>query len=312
MSYRASSTEWLAGSLGLSVHWTSHSQPGQGEALGYQEAVARFDLKGFIDQLKIAGVRHLIFTVNHARHYIAGPHPELDSLLPGHTCSRDLLGELGDALQREGIRLIFYYNHGCNPCGDPAWMAALGYTGAPLDLFAERLASLVESLSNRYGNLVSGWWFDSCYSLDPKGPHNSVTTPMGDWQFPWETLTVAAKSGNPESLVAFNSGIDVNYLYTSHQDYYAGETTSLTFQPTGRLHGGLQLHQWTCIDNLDWVHSKPNTPFAEPLYSDAELLDFTRRITGVGGAATYNVEIDQGGLMNPLAIQQLKRLSEML
>ena len=310
MTYKRASTDWVAGSLGLSVHWTSHSKPLSGEAMDYHDAVNNFNLDGFINQLKISGAKHLIFTTTHAEEYIAGPHPVMDYLLPGRSCKRDLLGELAQRLDDEKIRLIFYYNHSCNGNDDLPWKNAVGYVGAPLDLFAGRIMSIVEYMSRRYGNLISGWWFDSSYSLDPRGPVQGVSVPMGDWQFPWKALTAATKSGNPESIVTYNAGIDFDYLYTTHQDYYAGETTSLKFQPDGRYHGGLQLHQWTCIDNRSWVHNKPDTPFESLLYNNEELLAFTRKITGAGGAVTYNVEIDQTGLMNSRSVEQLKMISE--
>jgi hypothetical protein len=306
--YKASSTDWFTGSLGVSVHWTSLSKPIAGPALNYHDAVDKFDLPGFIGQLKTTGARHLIFTLTHAEQYIAGPHPIIDYLLPGHTCSRDLLGELAESLARENIRLIFYYNHSCNGNDHVAWKNAVGYDGGQLDIFAARIMEIVEYMSRRYSGLISGWWFDSSYTVDPRGPHNFVTVPMGSWRFPWEGLTAAAKSGNPQSIVTYNSGVDCNYLYTTHQDYYAGETTSLQFHPEGRYCGGLQLHQWTCIDNELWVHDKLNTPFSKLLYADEVLSEFTQRITGVGGAVTYNVEIDQRGQMNPAAIEQLKKI----
>ena len=311
MRYERASTAWFAGSFGVSVHWTSHCKPLSGEARSYQDAVAHFDLDGFVRQLRQTGVRHLIFTTTHAEQYIAGPHPVLDYLLPGRSCERDLLGELAQRLHDERIRLILYYNHSCNNDDDLPWKKASGYLGAPLDLFAGRVMGIVEHMSRRYGKLLSGWWFDSCYSLDPRFPDNTVTTAMDGWQFPWEALTAAAKSGNPASVVACNAG-ENDRLYTTHQDYCAGETTSLGFLPPGPFVNGLRTHRWTCVDPPRWVHNKPDTPFAPPLYTDAELLDFTRRITGACGAVTYNVEIDQPGLMNPQAVEQLERINSEL
>lgn len=77
----------------------------------------------------------------------------------------------------------------------------------------------VDWLSHHYGKLIDGWLFDSPYSLDPRGRDNKISADLDDWQFPWESLFAAAKSGNPNSLVAFNSGIDCRHLYTRHQRY---------------------------------------------------------------------------------------------
>ena len=306
--YRRADTDWLAGSFGIGAHWTSTSKPCRGEALPYQEAVAAFDLGHFVRQLREAGARHLIFTLTHAQHYLPCPNPVLDYLLPGRTAKRDLVGELADALEAAGIRLICYYNHSCNCHNDPAWEDASGYACAPLDLFSGRILGVVESLSRRYGKKISGWWFDSCYSVDPKGPHNSVSTVLGDWQFPWEALSAAAKSGNPDTLVTFNAGVGEDYLYTRHQDYCAGENTCLAPAfPYGRYNqAGLQCHQWLCLDNPAWTHHRPDTPFAPLLYTDDELAAYCLDHFSQRGALTFNVEIDQAGTFNPDAIAQLR------
>ncbi len=308
MVYQTASTDWFAGSIGISVHWTSHSKPLSGKAQTFQNAVEEFDLDGFMRQIKKSGAKHLIFTTTHAEHKLPAPHPVIDYLQAGRTCGRDLLGEIAQRLKQEGVRLILYYNHACNGDDDAAWKKACGYLDAPLDLFAARILQIVECLSRRYGDLVSGWWFDSSYSVDPRGPHNSITTEIGDWQFPWDGLSAAAKSGNPQSIVCFNSGVDVDFLYSTHQDYYAGETTSLRMRPQGRYIHGLQLHQWFCLDNRNWVHTQENTPFVGPAYTDEQVQNFTRQITCAGGAVTYNMEIAQTGLINPSAIEQMERL----
>lgn len=74
---------------------------------------------------------------------------------------------------------------------------------------------------------IAAWWFDSPYSVDPRGPHNSVTTDMTGFQFPWEQFTVVAKRGHPQRLVTYNAGVAQTFLYTTHQDYWAGELVNL-------------------------------------------------------------------------------------
>ena len=310
--YKRNACEFLAGSSGISVHWTSKSQPLTGQTKPYPEAVESFDLNFFMEQVKETGARHLIFTTTHGEQYFAGPNPVMDYLLPGHTCKRDLLGELAEALRKEDIRLIFYYNHSCNPNASPDWRAASGYDEDNLDLFASRILSVVECMSRRYGKLVDGWWFDSCYSLDARGPHKTVSTEMGDWRFPWEALTGAARSGNKDAAVTYNAGVDIPFFYTDDQDYYAGETNSLNFIPDGPFFKGLRLHQWTCLDNARWVHREPETAFPPLLYKDDEVFAFSERITRAGGAVTFNLDIDQNAVINPVAIEQIKNMNAVL
>jgi len=201
--------EWMRTSVGVSFHWTSHWKNGalgpDGKRLSYEDAINGFDTDRFVNALKKIGADHCLFTLTHAEQYLAFPNEVLESLLPGRTTKRDLIGEIIDGLHAEGIRFIAYYNHACNVHQDAPWEKACGYAEGihgDLDLFAKNICDIVSFTAKRYGEKLSGWWFDSGYSLDPRGPHNSISCEMGDWQFPWENLICAAKSGNPACAVA--------------------------------------------------------------------------------------------------------------
>ena len=71
---------------------------------------------------------------------------------------------------------------------------------------------IVSWMGDHYEDKIKAWWFDSPYSLDPRGPHNSVTTDMTGFQFPWEQFTVAAKVGHPARLVTYNAGVNKTFL----------------------------------------------------------------------------------------------------
>ena len=118
--------------------------------------------------------------------------------------------------------LLVYYNHSCNSKDDPPWERAVGYHDQNKRRFAENLLEIVGWMGERYKDMIKAWWFDSPYSLDTRGPHNSVTTDMTGFQFPWEQFTVAAKIGHPARLVTYNAGVNETFLYAAHQDYWAG------------------------------------------------------------------------------------------
>ena len=72
---------------------------------------------------------------------------------------------------------------------------------------------------------------------------------------PWERFTVAAKIGHPARLVTYNAGVNETFLYTTHQDYWAGELVNLDTPAKGRyLDNGLQWFGWTCLEDRAWVH----------------------------------------------------------
>ena len=122
------------------------------------------------------------------------------------------------ALAAKGMPLLVYYNHSCNGKQDAPWEKAVGYDGRDKQRFAQNLMDIVGWMGERYKDKIKVWWFDSPDSLDPRGPHNSVTTDMTGFQFPWERFTLAAKLGFPGRLVTYNPGVAKTFLYTTHQD----------------------------------------------------------------------------------------------
>lgn len=310
MSYQRADFSWLSRCpYGLSVHWTAQSKPRHGAPVPFAGAVAQFALADFVGQVVESGARYAIFTITHALQMIPAPCATLDAILPDRTAERDLLGELAEALAGHGIGLILYYNHSCNSGDDPAWEQAVGYHDWPKDRFFANLCAIVGELGERYGALVKGWWFDSSYSVDRRGPHCSVSCDLRDWQFPWEAYTAVAKRGNPERLVTYNAGVNQTFLYSHHQDYWAGELVDLDHPPQAPvLPNGLPWHGWTCLDDRRWVHSRLDEESPPPLYSDEQLVAFLRVCRRQQAPMCFNVGVYQDGRMAPASIAQLARV----
>ncbi len=312
--YIRANTDWLAESrFGIGVHWTAHTVPRKGSPLPFQKAVDAFQMDAFVDAVAHAGANYVLFTTTHALQMLPAPHPIIDKILPGRTCSRDLIDELAVRLAAKRIPLLLYYNHSCNGNDDTAWMRAIGYEQPKKDRFVNNLVEIVSWMGDHYGSKVKAWWFDSAYSLDSRGPVKGAATRMNDFTFPWERLTVAAKSGFPGRLVTYNAGINFTYLYTTHQDYWAGEMTDLKNPAKSRfLDNGLQWFGWTCLDEKGWVHSQRDREMAPPFYKDVEVISFVRECRRHKAPMTFNVGIYQDGTMAPASIEQLHRVSTAL
>lgn len=311
-TYSRANTDWLAKCrYGIGVHWTAQTVPRSGDPLPFQQAVGSFRLRDFVEQVRYAGADYVLFTACHALQMLPAPHPVIDKLLPGRTCERDLIGELADALAVHSLPLLVYWNHSCNGRDDLPWRKAVGYDGQDKNVLAKNLMDIVAWMGDRYREKVKAWWFDSPYSLDPRGPHNSVSTDMTGFQFPWERFTVAAKTGFPARLVTYNPGVAKTFLYTTHQDYWAGEMVNLKTPAPGRyLENGLQWFGWTCMDFRAWVHTKRNTEIPKPLYSDEEVVAFVRTCNLHQAPMTFNVGIYQDGTMAPASVEQLHRIGK--
>jgi hypothetical protein len=312
--YKRANTDWLAKCrFGVGVHWTAQTAPRHGQPKPFQKAVHDFNLDKFVKTVEYTGADYVLLTAAHALQALPAPHPVIDRLLAGRTCKRDLLMELADALSAKGKHLLVYYNHSCNHKQDPEWEKAVGYHESDKERFAQNLMDIVGHMSERYKQNIKAWWFDSPYSLDPRGPHNSVTTDMSGFQFPWEKFTEVAKQGYSQRLVTYNAGIAQTFLYTTHQDYWAGELVNLKAPPKSRhLDNGLQWFGWTCIEDRRWVQSRLDTPIPPPLYSDKEIIDFVRACNKHMAPMTFNVGIYQDGTMASASVDQLHQLAAAL
>jgi len=311
-AYARANTDWLAScAVGISTHWTAQTAPRTGAACRFTKAVERFRMADFLGAVEQSGADYVIFTLTHALQMLPCPNPVVDGILPGRTTERDLVEEMATGLHKLGKKLVVYYNHSCNQGDDPQWEDAVGYHGEDKARFAANLCTIVEWLGKRYGTAMRAWWFDSSYSLDPRGPHSSVTTDLRGFQFPWEKLTVAAKAGHADRLVTYNAGVGYTFLYTEHQDYWAGELNDLKTPPTGRfLENGLQWHGWTCLDYGGWVYKDNSRKPNPPLYSDEDLLAFLSKCRKNQAPMCFNVISFQDGTQAEESIRQLSRIAK--
>ena len=98
---------------------------------------------------------------------------------------------------------------------------------------------VIREWSTRWGDKVTGWWFDGCYWPN--------TMYRGDEPPNFESFAAAARAGNPNSIVAFNPGVFLRVFSMSpHEDYTAGEINNVAGieirrQENGRL-DGTQIH----------------------------------------------------------------------
>jgi len=314
-AYRQANADWFAKCrFGISTHWTAQSKPvGQDDWLPFGEAVDHFSAAGYVDQAAQAGAQYVIFTGAHALQMLPAPSAAIDRIAPGRTTRRDLIGELADACHARGLRFILYYNHSCNSADDPEWEHAVGYHAADKSRLAANLLSILSELGARYGARLDGWWFDSCFSLDPRGVYNSVTTDLHGFQFPWEDWTAAAKTGFPDRLVTLSSGMLTHFLYSTHQDYEGGEANDLVAVPTSRYTPDhLQAHRWVCLDNPGWVHDRVKSPLAAPRFPLSSVADYVRTSNRASVPVTFNLDIDRTGLISPDSLAFLRQVKQLL
>ena len=88
-------TDWFyEAKFGLFVHWTTHSQPMEGEKKPHAEAIKDFQIDKFVSQIVESGAKFVFFTITHADMFVPFSLPELDEIMPGLTSERILFPSL--------------------------------------------------------------------------------------------------------------------------------------------------------------------------------------------------------------------------
>jgi hypothetical protein len=308
------SPEWFKDAgYGLMFQWTNRATPPEGEIKPWEEKVNDFKLDEFIDMVESTGASYVLWSVTWGNQYISAPIQSLDAILTGRTTKRDLLGEMADALHERGIKLIFYYHYGydCNHSIDAEWMEASGGYKADKTEFYKNWMAIVSEIGERYGDKLNGWWFDggqryyNCHFDNTPGDQGFLSAPFKE-------LTLAARNGNPERIVAYNSWVKPRL--TEYQDYYAGEgKTSFKELRDGVFASehqqGLQAHGCFTFERR-WGHIESNAVIAKPKYTFKKLTAIVRAATAAHAPLSINLEMYEDGSVSPQSVALLKQLSE--
>jgi hypothetical protein len=269
--------DWLmAARYGVFMHFLPEDAQGLAR-------VNEFDVEALAKQLDSIGAKYFVLTLGQNSGYFNSPNATYDRLAgctAGERCAgRDLPLDLYRALHPRGIRLMLYL-----PCQVPnedaraqkAFGLPEGRRDQPIDLaFAHKWAAVIQEWSDRYGDKVSGWWFDGGYEWIH---FNDAIA---------EVYARAAKHGNPHSLVTFNPGVKL-IRWTRAEDYTAGELNEpFSILPLSRWLDGSQWHALTFLGS-HWSAR-------DTRYPAAEWANWVKRVTAAGGVAT----LDMGPNWNP-------------
>jgi hypothetical protein len=261
--------------------------------------VEKFDVEGLAGQLEAAGAKYFVLTLGQNSGYFNAPNATYErytGYAAGERCSRrDLPLDLHPALKARSIRLLLYL-----PCQTPnedaraqkAFGLEQGKKDQPIDLdFAKKWAEVIQEWSDRYGDKVSGWWFDGGYQ------HIRFNEAIA------KTYASAAKHGNPKSIVTFNPGVRV-IRWTAAEDYTAGELNEPLGQiPSARWLDGSQWHALTYLGS-NW--GKRDTR-----YTGEQWAKWVAVVSGRGGVVTLDLGPNYdpaAGPIGTLAEIQLKQV----
>jgi len=215
------------------------------DAESWNRKVDSFDVEKLADRLKEVGAGFYFITVMQGSKFMIAPNTTYDTLAgtkPGEACAhRDLIADLIRALDKRDIDLYLYYT-GDGPYRDPVVGGRIGFVppreGGVTPEFVARWAAVMREYAIRYGKGVKGWWVDGCYDgryRDRIGGINRYTREL------LKPYAVAAKRGNPESIVACNNGVMAYYYkYGPLDEFTSGEFDNFVAIPPSRFIDGAQ------------------------------------------------------------------------
>jgi hypothetical protein len=259
-----------------------------------------FDVEGLAKQLESVHARYLILTLGQNSGHFLSPNRTYDSIVgiqPSKCSRRDLVADVYRALHARGIRLMVYLPAGA-PDEDPVAVERLEWTkGAfPNRNFQMKWEQVIAEWSKRWGDRVSGWWFDGCYW--PNTMYRGAAAPN------FSSFAAAARKGNPGSIVAFNNGVILPIISVSpEEDYTAGEINLPgEVRARGRFVDGAQSHMLSYLGQ-NWSR----TPVRA---SAAEAHSWTKAFVERGGVVSWDVPTDVHGLIPTDFLDRLKAAGE--
>jgi len=291
-------TDWLKEArIGAFMHFL----PASAEQFA---KVNDFDVEALASQLEGMGARFFVFTLGQNAGWCNAPNATYDRITgyqPGERCAaRDLPLELYRALHPKGIRLMLYLP--CQtPNGDSRAQKAFGLPQGPkdqpLDLaFAKQWAAVIHEWSARYGDKVSGWWFDGGYA------HIHFSEEIAS------RYADAVKRGNPKAIVTFNPGVSLK-RHTQAEDYTAGELNDpFEVVPASRWVNGSQWHALTFLGST-WGQRNVRHP-------TERWREWFQKVAAQGGVVTLDMgpnwdpKAGPIGAFDPAQAQQFRAIAQ--
>ncbi|MFO7976803.1 MAG: alpha-L-fucosidase [Candidatus Hydrogenedentota bacterium] len=267
--------------------------------------VEAFDAEAFAQQMKEAGAAYVIVTLGQNSGYYCSPNATYSNYCdyePGDRCSkRDLPLDLIKALGKHNIRLMLYLPSRA-PQRDENAMTKLGDVHEQLPApqeFTKRWSEVIREWSLRYGKNVHGWWFD--------GSYNTAGWDNLDKPNNWSTWAAACRAGNPDALLAFNPGTNLEKAFsrlTKEQDYTAGEQNSFTVLP--QQYPAPKDMLWHILAHLGSRWAKADGP----QHSNDHMIDYIRTVNTQGGVVSIEVAISEDGTVYTPHLAQLQAIAE--
>jgi len=289
-------TRWmLEAKWGLFSHFLPRLPGAEEVALpsadDWNRKVDAFQVARLADQLAELKVRYYFLTVGSEDGFFCSPNPVLEKGAgdAGGVCSkRDLIADLAEALSSRDIRMGIS-------------LPALG--GAEGGAVRKQYLEAISEWSRRWGKAISAWWIDQAKLTDPAA---------------YDALADALKAGNPDAIVAFNTGpLKLTYRLqeppTEREDFFAGQVDY--YLPTCAVRSFDKRKFWvgpnfhgSLVHFITFLGANWGT--GDPRFPDDLVKGWTRHTNNYSGTVTWDVPLDESGMIAAAHLGQIKALSD--
>jgi len=302
-------TDWFQDAgYGVMVHYLKEAIIPEGGSEEWNKTVDSFNVDNFAEQVHEAGAGYVMFTLGQNSGYYCSPNKSFDKAVginAGELCSkRDLPKDLIVALKKYDIPLILYLPS--NPPINNKYVSeklryAFQKDSATSQFNQPILENMIEEWSLRYGDGVKGWWFDGLYSW------NDIRSTRMDMSLKHNisTHTLAAKAGNKNSIVTYNSGFGKIHGNTPYDDYTSGEKSTIDEYPSRRwAEDGVQWFLFTYLGEKWGGHGQQ--------FITDSLVNKAATIVDNNGVLCLEVVTDSKGEILPGHFEQIKAVGDKL
>ena len=284
----------------------------------WNERVDAFDVERLAENLHEIGCGYYFITVMQGTRFLLAPneaYTKITGIAPGMACPRrDLIKDIGMALKKYDIDLYLYYT-GDGPHFDKVAGPKMGlYEDYEANIhgkvdknFVTNWAAVLEEYAVRYGDLVKGWWIDGCY--EGLGYNNELLSIYND----------AIKKGNPDALVACNSGTasfinpngdDTPIKWYENEGFTCGEDNDFTYIFKNRFTDGAQNHLLIPFGeyrngNICWGWGSKGVR-----RSKEYVAEYVKKNNDAGAVITIDIYVDKYGNFDPAQVEALKYIGE--
>jgi hypothetical protein len=314
----------------------------------YNETIDSFDVPGFAEAVESTHCGHVIFVIGQHWGKYCAPNSVYEKLLGVKngvwTSKRDLILEIGRELDKRDIKLIIYMTARApmrhykvieamgdtlpsingepagpdvDPMSHPRKLKgfARSENQAPNPTFLKNWGEVCGEWSKRYGELVSGWWFDG-YKMEMKDAYEDLKKEEHNI----DTWIAAVRSGNPDAELAFNAGahpilsLCTNGRLCPLQTFTSGENHGF-HQRTKKGQGKLLTPlNFPAPEGVVWHLLLPVSngwgAGEKPRFDLATLRDRVDHINAEGGAITLDVPIAGDGKIPAAVLSALVDLGK--